>query len=97
MADEKKVLNSENLESVNGGEGKGSGWYMTAAVQSGYLALRPNPVWDQYHELAQIPNGATVYTEGGITNGTGLNGTPCKYRWICYNGRWGWANAAFLR
>ncbi len=20
----------------------------------GYLALRPNPVWDQYHELAQL-------------------------------------------
>ncbi len=97
MADEKKVLNNEELGSVDGGTSKANGWYMTAAVQSGYLALRPQPTWDQYHELAQIPNGATVYTEGGITNGTGLNGTPCQYRWVCYNGQWGWANAGFLR
>ncbi len=98
MADEKKVLNNEELENVNGGTSRGYNvWSMTVCVQSGYLALRPQPVWDQYHELAQIPNGATVYTSGQITNGTGLNGTPCQYRWVQYNGIQGWANAAFLR
>ncbi len=96
MADEKKVLNSENLENVNGGKGYDA-WAMTVCVQSVYLALRPQPWWDQYHELAQMPNGATVYTSGQITNGTGLNGTPCQYMWVQYNGIQGWANAAFLR
>ncbi len=97
MADEKKVMNNEELKGVDGGKAEGNGWYMTVAVQSGYLALRPSPVWDQYHELAQMPNGATVFTYGEITNGTGLNGTPCQYRWVMYNGQGGWANAAFLR
>ncbi len=96
MADEKKVLNNEEVENINGGTGTTSGWYMTVSVQSGYLALRPQPCWNQYHELAQIPSGALVYTENGITNGTSLNGTPCQYRWVCYNDQWGWANAAFL-
>ena len=30
------------------------------------------------------------------TNGTGLNGTPCTYRYVRYDGIWGWANASFL-
>ncbi len=96
MSDEKKVLNNEELENVNGGKGYDA-WSMKVSVQSGYLALRPQPCWDQYHELAQMPNGATVYTSGQITNGTGLNGTPCQYMWVQYNGIQGWANAAFLR
>ncbi len=96
MADEKKVLNSEELENANGGIGRGSGWYMTVNVPKNYLALRPQPYWDQYHELAQLYPGYQVFTYGEITNGTGLNGAACTYRKVCYNGIWGWANAAYL-
>ncbi len=99
MDEEKKTMTEEELESVNGGGAVPNYdmWSMTVCVQSNYLALRPQPYWDQYHELAQMPNGATVYTSGQITNGTGLNGTPCQYMWVQYNGIQGWANAAFLR
>jgi len=37
-----------------------------------------------------------IYTYGATTNGTGLNGTPCTYRWVEYNGKCGWADASFL-
>ncbi len=97
MADEKKVINNDELEKVDGGSSKGRSWEMRVHVDSGYLALRPQPRWDQYNELAQMPNGATVVTYGEITNGTGLNGTPCQYRYVYYYGQGGWANAAFLR
>ncbi len=96
MADEKKVLIDEELEGINGGLSKASGWYMTVNVPKNYLALRPQPYWDQYHELAQLYPGYQVFTYGEITNGTGLNGTPCTYRKVCYNGIWGWADAAYL-
>ncbi len=96
MADEKKNLNDEELESVNGGAGCFI-WAMTVSIQSGYLGLRPQPYWDQYHELAQMPNGAAVYTSGQITSGTGINGVQCQYIWVQYNGMQGWANAAYLR
>ncbi len=98
MADEKKVLNNEELENANGGIlSRGSGWYMTVGNCNGsYLALRPQPYWDQYHELAHLWPGNQVFTYGEITNGTGLNGVACQYRKVCYNGIWGWANAAFL-
>ena len=94
MADENKRISTEALEEVNGGYNV---WDMQVCIDMGYLALRPEPQWDLYHELAQIPNGATVYTNGEITNGTGLNRCPCQYRKIQYNGIWGWANAAYLR
>ncbi len=97
MTDELKALNNEELENVSGGESRAEGWYMSVCLQSGYLALRPDPAWDQYSELAQIPNGAEVFTNGEITNGTGLNGIPCQYRWIRYGQLWGWANADYLR
>ncbi len=97
MAVEKKVLHSEELNRMDGGLSRGEGCWMTVTVPSSYLALRPQPVWNQYHELDQIPNGAQVFTNGQMTNGTTLNGAPCQYRWICYNGQWGWANANNLR
>ncbi len=95
MSEKKNIkLNEQELEKVSGGYDT---WAMTVCVQGGYLALCPQPCWDQYHELAQIPNGATVYTSGQITNGTGLNGHPCQYMWVQYNGIQGWADAAYLR
>ena len=97
MSEEKKVINNEELENVNGGYGSGAGFYMTVGnCNGGYLALRPQPYWDQYHELAQLYPGYQVFTYGATTNGTGLNGVPCTYRYVSYNGVWGWANASFL-
>jgi hypothetical protein len=61
-----------------------------------YLALRPQPVWDQYHELARLWPGDQVFTYGQKANGIGLNGVPCSYTYVNFNGIWGWANASFL-
>ena len=93
----KAPLPEETLEQVNAGYGSGSGFYMTVGnCNGGYLALRPQPVWDQYHELAQLYPGYQVFTYGATANGTGLHGVPCTYRYVCYDGVWGFANAAFL-
>lgn len=106
MCDERKnkaaepigeVLSDEKLDQANGGCGSGSGSHMTVGNCNGrYLALRPQPYWDQYHELAQLWPGYQVYTYGATANGTGPNGTPCTYRYVNWNGIWGWADAAFL-
>ncbi len=91
------AMSEEELEEVSGGVGRGAGYEMTVGnCNGGYLALRPVPVWDQYHEVAHLYPGYQVFTYGATTNGTGLNGVPCTYRYVCYNGNWGWANANFL-
>ncbi len=96
MADEKKILNDQELDGINAGYG-GGGFFMTVGNCNGsYLALRPQPYWDQYHELARLYPGYQVFTYGATTNGTGLNGISCVYRYVCYNGIWGYANASFL-
>ena len=97
MSEEKKVINDgQELGNVNGGYGS-NGYYMTVGNCNGsYLALRPQPVWDQYHELGRMWPGNTVFTYGQTTRGTGLNGTPCSYTYVCFNGTWGWANSAFM-
>ncbi len=78
MSEKMKKIADEELENVNGGVNSGSGFYMTVGNCNGsYLALRPQPIWDQYHELAQLYPGYQVFTYGATTNGTGLNGTPC--------------------
>ena len=95
--DKKHPIPDEELDQVNAGYASGSGFYMTVGNCNGsYLALRPQPLWDQYHELAQLWPGYQVFTYGATTNGTGLNGTPCTYRYVNYNGIWGLANASFL-
>ena len=98
MAEENKVnIDGQNLDDVSGGQG-GAGYNMTVGPCNGtYLALRPQPVWDQYHELAQLYPGYTVFTYGQTTRGTGLQGVPCTYTYVYWNGIWGWANSAFLR
>ena len=96
MAD-KIIIDGQELEDVNGGYG-GAGFYMTVGdCGGGYLALRPQPVWDQYHEIAKLYPGYEVFTYGSTTRGTGLNGVPCSYTYVMFNGNWGWANSAFLR
>ena len=98
MADENKInVNDQNLDDVSGGQG-GAGYNMTVGPCNGtYLALRPQPVWDQYHELARLYPGYTVFTYGQTTNGTGCQGVPCTYTYVRWNGIWGWANSSFLR
>lgn len=97
MAENKVIIDGEELD-INAGYGGGSqGYYMTVGdCNGGYLALRPQPVWDQYNELAQMYPGYQVFTYGATTNGTGLNGVPYTYRYVNFNGVWGWANASFL-
>ncbi len=91
------ALSEDELEKASGGAGRGTGYYLTVGNCNGsYLALRPDRCWDQYHELAQLWPGYQVFTYGETSNGTGLNGTPCVYRYVCFNGTWGWANSAFL-
>ena len=91
------ALSEDELEKASGGVGGGTGFYLTVGNCNGsYLALRPERCWDQYHELAKLWPGYEVFTYGDKKNGTGLNGTPCVYRYVCFNGTWGWANSAFL-
>ena len=95
MAD-KIFVDGQDLENVSGGAG-GSGYNIHVGnCNGGYLALRPQPVWDQYHEIAQLYPGYEVFTYGATTEGTGLNGTPCTYTYVNWNGNWGWANSSFL-
>ena len=73
-------LNDDQLDKVQGGSG-GNGYYMTVGnCNGGYLALRPQPVWDQYHEIAHLYPGYQVFTYGGTTPGTGLNGIPSSLK-----------------
>ena len=91
------ALSEDELEKASGGAGHGTGYYLTVGNCNGsYLALRPEPYWDQYHELERLWPGYQVFTYGSTSNGTGLNGIPCVYRYVCFNGIWGWANSAFL-
>ena len=80
MADEKKIIvDGQELDDVDGGRGA-SGYYMTVgSCNGGYLALRPQPVWDQYHEIAQLWPGYQVFTYGATTRGTGLSGVPSGF------------------
>ncbi len=90
------LLTDEEVETVSGGAG-GRGFYMSVGNCNGsYLALRPQPVWDQYHEIARLYPGYEVFTYGATTRGTGVNGTECTYRYVRYDGIWGYANASFL-
>jgi hypothetical protein len=63
MSEEKKVNMNDSMDEVNGGIG-GSGFYMTVGnCNGGYLALRPQPAWNQYQELAQLYPGYQVLAE----------------------------------
>ena len=98
MADEKIIVDGQELENVEGGVGGGAGYTMYVGdCNGGYLALRPQTVWDQYHEIARLYPGYQVFTYGTQAAGTGLYGTPCTYTYVCFNNNWGWANSAFLR
>ena len=97
MSEEKKIMNAEEMENTAGGANYQNGFYMTVLDCNGtYVALRTTTVYDRYNELAQLFPGYSVYTNGTISQGTGINGQPCYYRYVCFNGIWGWVNASFL-
>ena len=97
MSEERKVINNEELDKINGGYGSGSGFFMTVGnCNGGYLALRPQPVWDNDHEIAKLYPGYSVFTYGATTPGTGLYGVPCNYTYVFFNGNWGWVNSNFI-
>ena len=92
----KAPISEEDLDQVSAGAG-GIGYNMRVGnCNGGYLALRPEPVWDQYHELAKLYPGYEVFTYGATAHGIGLNGVPCSYTYVNWSGIWGWANSAFL-
>ena len=92
-----EALTDEELDRASGGYGIGGGFYMTVGnCNGGYLPLQPEPIWDQYHELTRMYPGYQVFTYGSTTKGTGLNGSPCTYRYVSFNGIWGWADSAYL-
>ena len=98
MSEEKIYIDGQDLSKVDGGTAGGAGYTLTVGDCNGsYLALRPEAKWDQYHELARLYPGYQVFTYGATTQGTGLNGVPCSYTYVCFNSIWGWANSAFLR
>ncbi len=94
--DDKKKLTNDELETVSGGVGGGAGYYMTVGYCGSYLALRPEPCWDKYHELARLLPGCQVFTYGETKRGTGPQGHECTYRFVRYEGCWGYADAAYL-
>ena len=99
MSEEKKMMSVDEMEDAAGGKnhGYGFGFYMTVTDCNGtYLALRNATVYDRNNELAQLYPGYSVFTNGNISQGTGINGQPCYCRYVCFNGIWGWANASFL-
>lgn len=98
MADEKIIIDGQELEDVSGGKKHSAGYTMTVGnCGGGYLALRPQPVWDNAHELARLYPGYQVYTYGATTRGTTLNGAPATYTYVQWNGTWGWVNSNFIR
>ena len=84
----------ENLENVTGGNGypQGELHVATPRIQSGYLAVRSEPAWDDSNEIAQIQMGERFYVDVKKT----ANGSGYTFYWANYNGIWGWVNASYV-
>ncbi len=96
MAENKKALNEMELENANGGLGL-SGRTATIVNCAGtYVALRSSATYNPGNELAQLYEGYTVYTEGAVVPGSGINNAPCYYLKASYNGIWGYVNTSFV-
>ena len=92
-------LNDNELQEVSGGYGErrsGGYWMGVGHSEEGYVALRPQPYYDPYHEFAQLYPGCQVYTYGSMTGGTGRNGSKRTYMYVCFQGTWGWVDASCL-
>ena len=91
-------LNDAELQEVSGGygESRNGHWMSVGRCDDGYVALRPQPYYDPYHEFAQLYPGYQVFTYGHLTNGSDRNNDPCRYMYVRYNGIWGWAEEKYL-
>ncbi len=92
-----KAMSEEELEEVSGGVGGGAGYEMTVgSCRYGYLPLLTFPYWVPDDEIGRLYPGRQVFTNGATAMGPGQNGAPCTYRYVCYNGKWGWAEDSCL-
>ncbi len=96
MSDEKISMNNDELNNVGAGIGENNGWWLSVSASKSYLPLKQKPSCDCLEEVDQIPNGARVWTNGTITNGSSSDGDSCQFRWVLFNGQWGWADADSL-
>lgn len=89
--EEMKKMNDAELNEVNGGnDGMSSTNWLTAVpnVESGYLALRSRPSYNEANEIAEIYPGSYFSVNTFRWNGS--------YVWARYNGIQGWVNADFI-
>ncbi len=92
-----KAMSEDELEEVSGGNGRGGGYFLTVGNCNGsYLPLLRAPVWARANEVWELYPSYQVFTYGETANGFGRDGVPCRYRYVCYNGNWGWADESFL-
>ena len=86
-------INESNLENVAGGYTGPEMWHLAQPkVQSGYLALRSQPSWNDSNEIAQIYPGSRFYVDTNTT----ATGSGYMYYFANYNGIRGWVNASYL-
>ena len=101
MAEEFKKVSLEELNEIAGGvDGKvgldmSGPWMKVKNLQTGWLALRSEPVYDYKNEIGQLFNGDDVQIIG---NGTGLCEDGRSYVWV-YSpklNKSGWVNDQFI-
>jgi hypothetical protein len=93
MTDMNKI-NETELTNVAGGNGAPGQCLHLAqpCVQSGYLALRSQPCWDDCNEIGQIYPGNRFYVDlNQCASGSGYT-----YYMANYNGCCGWVNASYV-
>lgn len=101
MAEEFKKLSPEEMEGITGGvDGKvgldmNGPWKKVANLQTGWLALRSEPVYDYKNEIGQLYNGDSVQIIG---NGSGVSSDGQSYIWVWAPriNKSGWVNARFI-
>ena len=92
MAD-KISIDGQELEYVDGGSGVNGSQTM---IVTNTVALMPQPYWDAGQALETLMAGTPVTTFGITTRGTGPNGEPCSYSYVCGNYGMGWVISSFL-
>ena len=102
MAEEFKKLSPEEMEGVTGGADGKVGldpegpWTEVANLETGWLAMRSDPIYDYKNEIGKLYNGDDVQIIG---NGSGVGSDGRSYVWV-YSpklGKSGWVNDSFLK
>ena len=87
-------INNENLENVAGGNGApGQNLHLAQPhVESGYLAVRSEPSWNEKNEIGKIYPGSRFYVDlNQVAYGSGYT-----FYLANYDGLRGWVNASYL-